>query len=285
MLAWRDGDWLNVPDAATVEQLAPGPSLFETFALRAGRVVALADHLARLAQGCARFGLDPARLRLGAAPDPALWSPIVRKLLARAELTDAIFRLIVIPDGVGGAVEWLTVRPLPATPPSLSLRLLRTVRDEPEWLPRPKSGPWRNSAAALRELAAVADTNDTEGLQCDARGHLSEGPRSSLAWLESGRWYCPAAATGRLPGTAAAHFRAVLVAAGREVGEVAAPLPMQATAWIVLRSTFVDGGVPAHEVRGVDGGLLWQPPASAPEAHAMLAALAAARAQRCMNLL
>jgi branched-subunit amino acid aminotransferase/4-amino-4-deoxychorismate lyase len=285
MLAWRDGDWLTVPEGATVAQLCPGPSLFETFALRGGRVEAWEDHLARLALACPRFGLDPRRLTLGAGPAPELWAAPLRKLLDRAGLTDAIVRLVVAPDGAGGAAEWLTVRPLPPTPPSLELRLLRTVRDEPEWLPRPKSGPWRNSAEAGRELAALADPARTEGVQFDAQGHVSEGVRSSLAWREGGTWHFPAVATGCLPGTAAAQFRAALRAAGQPSRDVTAPFPVAAESIVVLRSTLAGGGVLASRAHEADGRPCWQASGAEAAARAALAALATARAQRSVSLL
>lgn len=283
MLAWRSGEWAEVAEGATVAQLHPGASLFETFALRGGRVEALADHLARLATAAPRLGIDPRGLRLANTTAAADWAPVLRPLLARAGLTDAIARLVVVPDGRGGAVEWVTVRPLPPTPPSLGLRLLATVRDEPEWSPRPKSGPWRNSGEGLAELAAAADPATTEGLQFDARGHLSEGTRSGIAWLEGDRWCFPAASTGRLPGTAAGQFRALLQAAGRTVAEVAAPFPTRATAFAILRSTLAGGGVVAHEARDATG-VVWRP-TDATEARARLADLAAVRAQRCVSLL
>lgn len=284
MLAWRAGEWREVPAGASVAQLEPGRSLFETFALRDGRVEALADHLARLAAALPFVGLALDSLRLGGSARAADWSPVLRPLLASAGLTDAIVRLVVVPDGRGGAIEWVTVRPLPPTSPSLGLRLLATVRDEPEWSPRPKSGPWRNSAEALAELAAGSDPATTEGLQFDARGHLCEGVRSGLAWLEDGRWCFPAVSTGCLPGTAAAQFRAVVASAGRSVAEVAAPFPTRATAIVVLRSTLAGGGVVAQEVRDPVGAVVWRP-TDGTEARARLADLAAARAQRCINLL
>lgn len=284
MLAWRSGDWVDVAAGATVAQLHPGPSLFETFALRAGRVEAPEDHLARLAAAAPRLGIAMDGLTLATTTSPAAWGPVLRPLLAHAGLVDAIVRLVVVPGEPGRATEWVTVRPLPPTPPSLGLRLLRTVRDEPEWTPRPKSGPWLNSAEALRELGAVADPALTEGLQRDARGHLCEGARSSLAWFEGSRWCFPAASTGLLPGTAAAQFRAVLRAAGRVVAEVAAPFPAPAAAIVVLRSTLAGGGVVAHEARDDAGAVVWRP-TDGTEARARLGELAAARAQRCVNLL
>ncbi len=284
MLAWCSGDYLNVPDGADVATLQPGLCLFETFALRDGKVACLADHLARLALACPRLGLDPRRLHLGAGPAAEAWAPILRKLLAQAELTDAIVRLIVAarPDAL--AREWLTVRPLPPTPPALDLFVLRTARDVPEWLPRPKSGPWQNSAAAWRELKSCADRGDAEGIQCDAAGHVSEATRSSLAWWDGERWCFPAISTGRLSGTAAAQFRSVVAHAGRPCVDVASPFPLQARSVVVLRSTFEAGAVLARSCQTATGEVQWRPAADQSEAEARLGDLAAWRAQRSVSL-
>ncbi len=283
MIGWRQGEWVTLPDGAEVSALVPGPSLFETFALRAGRIACLTDHLDRLALGCPRLGLVSTRLMLGADADVARWSAPLGGLLGRNTLTNAIVRLLVAPRGDGLATEWLTVRPLPATPSAIDLYQLSLWRDAPEWLPRPKSGPWKNSADAWRELRALADRPDAEGVQFDARGCLSEGVRSSLAWWDGACWNFPSVETGRLPGTAAAQLRGVLAQAGRPVRDVSWPgFPANALSVLVLRSTFDDGAVPARSYHA-EGRLTWQPSGPQVEATRALALLAAWRAQRCMS--
>jgi branched-subunit amino acid aminotransferase/4-amino-4-deoxychorismate lyase len=283
MIGWRQGEWVTLPDGADVASIVPGPSLFETFAVRGGRVACLGDHLDRLAGACPRLGLDPARLMLGADASAARWSVPLGALLGRNGLTDAIVRLLVAPRGDGLATEWLTVRALPTTPPALDLYELTTRRDAPEWLPRPKSGPWRNSSDAWRELRALADRPDAEGVQFDARGCLSEGPRSSFAWWDGASWNFPAPETGRLPGTAQAQLRSVLAQAGRPLRDVSWPgFPTAAEAVLALRSTFDGGAVPARSYQA-DGRLAWRPPGVSAEATRALALLAAWRAQRCIS--
>jgi len=284
MLAWRSGDFLAVPDGAAVATLEPGVSLFETFALRGGKVECLSDHWARLAVACPRLGLDPRRLQLGSSVSAAVWSPVLRKLLDAAGLADAIVRLVVSARPDGAATEWVTVRPLPATPVGIDLFGLRTRRDAPEWLPRPKSGPWRNSAEAWHELRTIADRADAEGVQFDVHGHVSEATRSSLAWWDGARWCFPSAATGRLPGTAAAQFRSVVAQAGRTCVDVAGAFPAEARSMVVLRSTFGGGGVLARGYAPVDGQP-WSPSGEPAEALARLAELSAWRAQRSVSLL
>ena len=283
MIGWRQGEWVSLPDGAEVSALVPGPSLFETFALRAGRIACLADHLDRLALGCPRLGLDSARLMLGADAHIARWSAPLGGLLGRNTLTEAIVRLLVAPRGDGLATEWLTVRPLPATPSAIDLYQLSLRRDTPEWLPRPKSGPWQNSSDAWRELRGVADRPDAEGVQLDARGCLSEGPRSSFSWWDGECWNFPSVETGRLPGTASAQLRSVLAQAGRPVRDVSWPgFPTNAQSLLVLRSTFDGGAVHARSYHA-EGRLTWQPNGPQAEASHALALLAAWRAQRCIS--
>lgn len=284
MLAWCSGDYVEVAEGADVATVQPGPCLFETFAVRGGQVACLPDHLARLAAACPRLGLDARRLHLGAAANPQAWGPILRRLFAAAGLTDGIARLIVAarPDAL--AREWLTVRALPPTPVALDLFALRTRRDAPEWLPRPKSGPWRNSAEAWRELRTFADRPDAEGVQFDAAGCVSEATRSSLAWWDGERWCFPAVSTGRLPGTAAAQFRSVASQAGRPCVDVATAFPSAAHSIVVLRSTFAAGGVLARSYQPLDGAMVWRPTADQAEAQARLADLAQWRAQRSVSL-
>jgi len=283
MIGWRQGEWVELPAGAEVAALHAGPSLFETFAVRGGRVACLSDHVARLVAACPRLGLDPSGLRF-ASDEAAVWSAPLGGLLGRNRLTDGIVRWLVAPVGEGRAMEWLTVRALPATPAAVDLYQLATRRDAAEWQPRPKSGPWLNSSEAWRELRGLADRPDAEGVQFDARGCLSEGPRSGFAWWDGDCWNFPAADTGRLPGTAQAQFRAVLAAAGRPTRDVSWPgFPLIARSCVVLRSTFDGGAAPSRSCHA-DGKLVWRPSGDQSEAVRALAGLAAWRAQRSVSL-
>ena len=185
---WRDGSLR--PGDAEPGSFPEGARLFETIALRAGRVERLDDHLTRLGGGLRHLGSLPGPLASG---DIGAWRAAVRGLGAR----DAILRLVV-----GEGFEELSARPLLASPPVFQLVTLRTLRDGPEWLPRPKAAPWANSLAATRELRSLGVPGGVEGVQLDGHGWVSECTRSSLAWVMGGRLQVPAASTGRLPGTA-----------------------------------------------------------------------------------
>ena len=265
---WRDGRL--VPGDPTPGAFPPGAALFETVAIRAGRVERLGDHLARLRSGLAHLGLAAGPL---AAGDHAAWRRAVAALGAR----DAILRLVV-----GRGFEELGARALLEGPPVFRLRTLATRRDAPEWMPRPKSAPWANSLAATLELRALGEGPGAEGVQLDARGNVSEATRSSLAWVVDGVLRVPAASTGRLPGTALAQLRAV---ADLPVEEVETPPPARAAAVIVLRSTLLGGGAPAGLWADVSGAPRWE--ADEPGlglARGLLRRLADFRAQDAVSL-
>ena len=284
MLAWCNGEYVTVPDGATVAQIHDGTSLFETFALRSGVVECLADHWQRLALSCPRFGLDAQKLILGQSTDRAKWSPILQKLLSAAGLTDAIVRIVVVPRADGLSTEWVTVRALPTSTQSVDLFLLKTVRDKPEWLPRPKSGPWKNSALALKELSTLTTRIDVEGVQYDAAGNVSECTRSALAWWDGKQWSMPAATTGCLPGTAANQFKGVLHQAKIPVQEVATVFPSDAQSILILRSTLAGGACLVNQAFTPNGQVAWQASADQSQALAQLSSLRSWRAQRSMNL-
>ena len=284
MLAWRNGEYVAVPDGATVAQIHDGPSLFETFALRSGSVECLADHWQRLALSCPRLGLNAQKLILGQSTDRAKWSPVLQKLLSAAGLNDAIVRIVVVPRTDGLSTEWVTVRPLPDSTPTVDLFLLKTVRDKPEWLPRPKRGPWKNSATAWKELGALTPRLDVEGVQLDSVGNISECTRSALAWWDGKQWSMPAASTGCLPGTAANQFKGVLHQAKIPVQEVATAFPRDAQSMLILRSTLAGGACLVHQAFMTDGQVAWQASADQSQAQAQLSALRSWRAQRSMNL-
>lgn len=263
---WRNGGIAS--GDVTPGSFPAGARCFETVALRAGRVECLDDHLARLRAGLAHLGIRPGPLASGQLD---VW----RGALAGLEPGDSILRLVA-----GDGFEELGARPIQDSPATFALRTLRTVRDAPEWLPRPKSAPWANSLAASVELRGLAVAPATEGVQLDARGFVSECTRSSVAWIHDGALHVPDASTGRLPGTALAQFSACV---GLPVRSVSVPPPTKADAVVVLRSTLPGGGAPAMSWSDADGRDVWQ--ARDPGLpRRLLGLLAAWRAQRSVSL-
>ena len=263
---WRNGTL--VPGDAAPGSFPPGAALFETLAVRQGRVECLADHLARLARGLGHLALPPGPLASG---DLDAW----RDAFAALGKSDGILRLVA-----GPGFEELGLRALLPSPPVFCLQNLNTVRDDPEWLPRPKSAPWANSLAAAVELRQSGAGPGVEGVQLDALGRVSEGSRSSLAWVEDGELRLPSDATGRLPGTAQAQLTAV---AGLPARPVASPVPTRASAVLLLRSTLPGGGAPVASWHDASGRALWAAADLAP-ARELLARLADHRAQRAVSL-
>lgn len=262
---WREGSLL--PGDALPGTFPEGARLFETIALRDGKVERLGDHLARLRLGLAHIGLPSGPLASG---DLAAWRRAVGALGAR----DAILRLVV-----GPGFEELGARALLEGPAAFRLRTLRTRRDTPEWSPRPKAAPWANSLAATRELRELGEPAGTEGVQLDARGFVSEATRSSLAWVADGALRVPSDATGRLPGTALAQLMAV---AGLPVVATEQAPPVRAEAVLVLRSTLAGGGAPAFAWVDEEGAPLWSGDPGA--ARDLLLRLAESRAQDAVSL-
>ena len=263
---WREGR--VIPGDAAPGTFPAGARLFETVALRAGRAECLDDHLERLRAGLRHLRLAPGPL---AAGDLAAW----RAALAALRPGDSILRLVV-----GDGFEELGARALLPAPDTFALRTLRTARDDAEWLPRPKSAPWANSLAATVELRALGAAAGIEGVQLDERGHVSEGTRSSVAWVADGMLCVPAADTQRLPGTALAQL---VACSGLPLRQVRAEPPTRAEAVLVLRSTLLGGGAPAASWADAEGRELWRAEDLAP-ARRLLARLAAHRAQRSVSL-
>ena len=64
MQAWCNHKIISVPDQATVSQLSPDFCLFETFALRNGRVESAIEHEVRLYSALRYLNLDKSKLHL-----------------------------------------------------------------------------------------------------------------------------------------------------------------------------------------------------------------------------
>lgn len=284
MQAWTNQKFITVPDQATVSQISPELSLFETFALRGGSVESPEVHEARMMSGLEHLNLDKNKLHLNFSNKLHQWGPILKNLLSTEKLTDAIVRWMVVPNIDGTLTEWVTVRPLPATPPSIDLFLLKTIRDNAEWLPRPKTGPWKNSQAALNELKNLSPRLDVEGVQYDQHGNISDCTRSALVWWDGTEWFTPSKETQCLSSTSLQIFQNSL-RSKKQIKAVAQPFPYHAQSIIVLRSTFEGGAVMVKNVFNSDGISVWAAQPNQAEARSALTHLKEFRAQRSVSLL
>ena len=284
MQAWTNQKYVTVPDQATVSQISPDFCLFETFALRSGRVESPEVHEARMMSGLEHLNLDKTKLHLNFSDKLHHWGPILKNLLSTEKLTDAIVRWMVVPDKEGLLTEWVTVRQLPVTPPSIDLFLLKTIRNNAEWLPRPKTGPWKNSQAALDELKNLSTRIDVEGVQCDQFGNISDCTRSALAWWDGAEWFTPSRETQCLLSTSHQTFQNSL-RSKKQIKEVAQPFPRHAQSLIVLRSTFEGGAVIVKNVFNSHGELVWTAQRNQNEVKSTLTHLKEFRVQRSVSLL
>lgn len=263
---WRNGCLVEGDNSPGT--FPAGALLFETVAVRGGKISCLSDHLARLSKGLAHLKLPAGPLASGQL---SAW----RQGFVALGGADSILRLTV-----GASFEELSARPLLPTPDTFRLRSLRTVRDQPEWLPRPKSAPWLNSLAATHELRELGEPAGVEGLQFDQRRFVSEGTRSSIAWVQHQRLQVPAASTGRILGTALAQLIEI---SGLPVDEVEGQPTESTTAMVLLRATFPKGMVPVTHWFDADNTLRWKFTAD-PQLNSIRDRLAHHRAQNAVSL-
>jgi 4-amino-4-deoxychorismate lyase len=188
-----------------------GLGFFETFRTSAGRPHLWDLHRRRLEQACVVAGIEPGSTLL--ISDEAKLRVVIRTLLAKHGLTDAVFRYTLTAgtpkdeDGhapYSNPAELLSLRPLPpaAPPHGVALRLLELPRDTGEWRPRPKSLNYGNALMGGLELRRRGAAASDEGLFLtrDSR-RVVEGVRHNLAWLRDGRWFYPDPELGAVPGT------------------------------------------------------------------------------------
>lgn len=285
MLAWSNQKFLAVPAGATVAQISPHLSFFETFAVRGGVVAGADEHEARLKSALRHQKIDFDKLHLNFTSKKKNWSSILVKLFSHEKIKDGVVRWIIIPGLNETVTEWVTVRALPPTPPQVDLFILKTPRDQSEWIPRPKAGPWLNSQTASEELKMISPRADIEGLQLDAAGNISDCTRSALAWFDGQNWLVTSSATQSLASTTRQQLMECLKNQNQTVISASQPFPTRAQSIIILRSTFDGGGVCVQRVYHSDHSLKWSAAADQSAAQKLLINLKSFRAQRSVSLL
>jgi branched-subunit amino acid aminotransferase/4-amino-4-deoxychorismate lyase len=204
-----DDCWVNGRRVAVSEARLPiddpavqaGLGLFETIALREGRLLELDLHLDRMLAGAARLGLDippPDALRASAfeaagddAPECG-WLKIVltgggRSFLFRGAMDDD-------EEGRSASAVLLPWR-RNANDPLAGLKTL-------------------NYAGNLVGLDLARRRGADEGLWVNTRGHLAEGCTSNLFVVHGGKLFTPGLREGILPGI----VRGLVIAAARRLG-------------------------------------------------------------------
>lgn len=191
-MLWQDG--VPLPVAAQLDRgLEFGDGLFETIAVVAARPRLLDRHLARLADGCARLGIEaPAREALAA------------ELGAAARLPGTGLLKLIVTRGAGGTGyaadaatrprRWLAARPARVRPMAfaqdgVAVRLLATRLAEQPLLAGLKHLNRLEQVLARRELDAGPAVQ--EGLMLDVRGRLVCGTMTNVFAVIDNRLVTP----------------------------------------------------------------------------------------------
>jgi 4-amino-4-deoxychorismate lyase len=189
---------INGEPATTVplndRALAYGDGLFETIRYGNGRLLFEDLHLQRLAQGCARLGLDYDAAALEREMEHAL------RISEERKEPDGILKIIISRGSGGrgyrpprqGANRILTLHALPdhGTPPEHGIKA---------YLCRQRLAV-DGAFAGIKHLNRLEqvlgagewpDGDFTEGLMLDADGYVTEGTRSNLFFVRNGRLHTP----------------------------------------------------------------------------------------------
>lgn len=223
-----------------------GLGFFETFRTSGGRPHHWSFNLTRLRRACVTAGLAIPDGFL--ARDEERLQEVVRQMLATSAMSDAVFRY-TLTGGPADAppAELLTLRPLPVkrTTPGIDLRVLRTLRDNGEWLPRPKSLNYANALLGTNELSRRSRAEADEGLFLSREARfVVETTRQSIAWVKDGQLRFPDPALGPVEGTCLAWVLATGLPARAARAELAELL--NADAVLVLNA--VRGITPVERV-------------------------------------
>lgn len=178
-----------------------GDGLFETVLSRAGVLVALGEHLDRMAAGCVVLGLP--------APDHAQAEMLMRRAVSEAGLDGAraAVRLTFTAGSGGrgldrpGAAEprlfaTAAASTVPATPARLMVSGVR--RNEGSPASRLKTLSYLDNVLARREaVLAGAD----EAVMLNGQGRIACAAAANLFWITGGVVFTPALTCGVLDGT------------------------------------------------------------------------------------
>lgn len=229
--------------------LAYGDGLFETVLVRDGVPLLWQQHLARLAEGCARLGFAcPERASLDALPSEAGRGLHVLKL--------------VVTRGSGGR-GYLP----PAEPrPRLRWRVAPFTPHAAHWhagvrvrLCRLRLGiqPQLAGLKHLNRLENVLarqewdDADIAEGVLCDSAGRLVEATCMNLFWQRDGRWETP-----RLDGCGVAGTLRAALLAEQPIVEVEMDADELARVEALWLGNSVQGIWPVNRLDDVDGNVL-----------------------------
>ena len=204
-----DGRWIASSDAALPladPAVQSGLGVFETMAVRAGRILDLEAHLARLGASAAAIGVP--------VPSVDVLSAACLGYAAHAGAGTGWMKLLAVRAGhwavFGGSMsEDEEGRPATAA----ILPWTRSVADPLGGVKSTSYGPFALGLEEARRRGA------DEGLWCNTRGHLLEGCSSNLLLVRGRAIFTAHPREGILPGTVRAHALAAARAMGFSVHE------------------------------------------------------------------
>jgi branched-subunit amino acid aminotransferase/4-amino-4-deoxychorismate lyase len=203
-VCWLDGTRLPVEQAAlpvSEPALLGGLGLFETMALRGGRVLELPEHLERLARGAERLALP-------LPPADALES--MTRVAAAEHRAPCGWLKLVLTGGGRLLLYGGDMRPEDDGAPATAI-LLPWRRNPHDPLSGLKS---LSNGANLLGLAEARRRGADEGLWLNVRGRLAEGCTSNLFLVQRNRLFTPGTRDGILPGVT----RALVLRIARQLG-------------------------------------------------------------------
>lgn len=212
MSDYLNGSWTDGPArvAAADRGFLLGDGLFETLAVRGGRVWRVARHLARLRAGAAVLDIP-------VTADDAELAAAIRDTAGRNGVVDGLVRLTLTRGaGAGGLVPAGPVEPTllvsararPVDDGPLRAVIARTTRrNELSPLAGIKSTSYLDGIIAQREAAA---RGAAAALLLNTRGRVAEGAIANIFARVGGRLVTPPVGEGALPGI----MRAAVMALG-----------------------------------------------------------------------
>lgn len=227
-----------------------GHAAFETMRCLEGRIRRWEAHRARLECGLAYLGIERPAL-LDDVPHAA------QQLATRLGLTDAVARLTVTAGEGGGGLFLradipahvvLTLKPRPAPPDAVSVRIVDGPRRSGSPGERFKLSGYADLIAARREAVAVGAER---AIVTGPGGTLACTDCANLFWIAGGRVFTPSEESGALAGVTRSALIKAARADGLEVAEVRAGHEALMDAEAAFTTNAVEGVVAISAVNGL----------------------------------
>ena len=186
----------KIVDADTASRDPSGEGLFETIALRKGKLRRLPAHLARLRAGCAVLGLS-------LNYDDAGLESLLARVADANQVVDAVLRVTVTRATGTKPTLLVTASPVPPYPePARVIVATGTRRNEHSPFSRIKTLDCpENDLARTEAMAAGAD----DALLLNTQGRLADSTVANIFLLVDGGLITPPVEEGAMPGVARAE--------------------------------------------------------------------------------